>query len=120
VDSCPPCRVPLAVNAEYTLSASLPSRHRAPVVSMYALSWLDGLPNRVGVPNSTASAHRRSSRVASTTSAVSSTCWLQAGLVLIAAGGASSTTLRSRTSAPAFSAPSAMACARVCTLPVAL
>ena len=35
----------------YTLSASWPRCHSGPVVSMNALSWLAGVPNRVGVPN---------------------------------------------------------------------
>lgn len=43
----------------------------------------------------------------------------QAGLESMAACGASSTVLRSRTSAPAFSALSAMALAMVATVPVA-
>ena len=120
VDSWPPWAVRLAVKAEYTLSASLPSNHRAPVVSMNVRSAAAGLPKRAGVPNSTASAQARSSRPASATSAVFRRCSAHAGLALIAAGGAISATLRSRTLAPAFSAPSAAACASACTVPVAL
>ena len=67
VDSCPPWVVLLAVKAENTLSVSLPSRHRPPVVSMNAPE-LAGLPKRVGVPNSTTSAQSRSSRLASAAS----------------------------------------------------
>ena len=74
---------------------------------MNALSWLAGLPKRVGVPNSTASAHSRSPRPASATSAVSWRCCAQAGFALIASGGAVSAILRRRTCAPAFSTPSA-------------
>jgi hypothetical protein len=112
--------VPLEVKAEYTLSASLPSRHSGPKLSMNARSWLVGPPNRVGVPNSTTSAQSTSSRLGRAMSAVSWTCWFQAGIALITSGAAVSATFRSRTSAPAFSAPSAAACARAWMVPVAL
>ena len=53
-------------------------------------------------------------------SAVASRCSPHSGLEAMASGGAVSATLRTRTFAPAFSAPTAAACARLCTVPVAL
>lgn len=87
---------------------------------MNALSWLAGFPNRVGVPKSTASAHSRSPCAASVMWAVSWRCRSHSGRAPTASGGAVSATLRSRTSAPAFSAPPAAARARACTVPVEL
>lgn len=70
---------------------------------MNCLSWLETLPQRVGVPKSTASAQTMSSAVAVGSFFVRSKCWLQAALEAIASSGASSATCRTRTSAPAFS-----------------
>lgn len=120
VDSRPPCALLEAVKAEYTLSAGLPPNHRGPVVSMNCRSWAAGLPKRAGVPNSTASAHSRSPCPASATSAVSRRCRAQAGWASITSGGAVPAALRSRTCAPAFSAPSTAARARACAWPLVL
>jgi hypothetical protein len=87
---------------------------------MNCLSWAEGRPNRVGVPNTKPSAHSMSSKVASGTSRSASMCAPQAGLPAIASGPASSRTLRSRVCAPASRAPCSTACAMAQVLPVLL
>ena len=69
------------------------------------------LPNRVGVPKATASAHSRSSRLALGSSFIFSTKAFQSSRDSTASLGAVSSTMRTRTSAPASRAPSPAASA---------
>jgi hypothetical protein len=85
---------------------------------MNCFSWAETLPKRVGVPNSTASAHSMSSGVASGTPAVAAWLSAQAGLDSMADCGASSAALTSRTSAPAFRAASRSSRASSAVVPV--
>ena len=108
------------VNAVDGLFTTWPFIHSRPVPSMNCLSCEATLPKRVGVPNAYASAQIRSSCEATgTVFRTDSRCSRQAGFWSMASSGAISATRRRRTSAPAFSAPSATACASLCTLPVA-
>lgn len=85
---------------------------------MNCLSWEVTLPKRVGVPKTTASAQIMSSGWASGMSAVACTLAAQAGVESMAACGASSWALRSRTSAPAASELRVISLAMVATVPV--
>jgi hypothetical protein len=85
---------------------------------MNCLSCEETLPKRVGLPMITASAQSTSSGVASAMSAVAATFAAHCSFEAMASCGASSVTRRSRTSAPAFSAPAAIWRASWVTLPV--
>jgi hypothetical protein len=85
---------------------------------MNCCSWLLTLPNRVGEPSSTTSAHTRSSGVARGSSRSAATCAAQSGLVAMASSGAISVTCRRLTSAPAADAACSRRSAIACSVPV--
>ena len=64
VDSCPPCWVLDDVKTLPAFPIREPCTQSPPVESRKALIWPHMFPKRVGVPNITASAPDRSSRVA--------------------------------------------------------
>lgn len=101
--------MPAEVSDEITLFASAPRAQSGPVASMTCFSRAVGGPYRVGVPHTIASAHSGSSWAASGRCRVSDAWVDHSSFEAIASAGGNSATCRSRTSAPAGSAPATIA-----------